>query len=115
MISTPTISLRNVTGKSSTCIDTASTLIFIIHSNKVDDDSYCHTFDFIIGVIFYDTTSAYPLFELISTYGVEQINSLSYTISVDAIEGSLSNEQRIEAYNFCDLSFGPCNVRFIYY
>ena len=76
----------------------------------MDDDSYCHTFDFIIGVIFYDTTSVYPLLELISTYGVERINSLSYTISADAIEGTLTKEQRIEAYEFCDLSFGPCNV-----
>lgn len=66
--------------------------------------------DFIIGVIFYDFSNAYPLFELISTYGMENINTMAYKIAVDTIEGSLSEEERQEAYDFCDLSFGPCNV-----
>ena len=76
----------------------------------MDDDSYCHTFDFLIGVIFCDTTSAFPLFELISTYGMDQLNNLAYNISADAIERTLSDDERMAAYSFCVLSFGPCNV-----
>lgn len=79
------------------------------------DDSYCQVFDFMIGVIFYDTTSPLPLFELVARYGVAAINDLSYNASADAIEESLTAEERGAAYSFCDLSFGPCNVRNISY
>ena len=74
-------------------------------------DSYCQVFDFVIGVIFYDTNSTLPLFELISTHGVDRINHLSYNISVDGADQTMFHpDTRKEAYEFCDLSFGPCNV-----
>lgn len=79
-------------------------------SDFVTDSSYCQVFDFMIGVIFFNTTSAYPIMELIGKYGVENINRLAYNISADAIESSLSVQDRAEAYRFCNLSFGPCNV-----
>lgn len=82
-----------------------------MNSEDASADSYCQIFDFVIGVIFYDRSDAYPLFELISTYGTDMINKLSYDISCDGAQRTLfSPEERKEAYNFCNLSFGPCNV-----
>lgn len=62
-------------------------------------------------MIFYDTNSTLPLFELISTHGVDHINHLSYNISVDGADQTMFHpDTRRDAYEFCDLSFGPCNV-----
>lgn len=66
----------------------------------------------VIGVVFYDTDSPYPIFELISKYGTNAVNRLAYNISVDAVWQIFHDDQeRKDAYQFCTLSFGPCSVR----
>jgi hypothetical protein len=64
-----------------------------------------------IGVIFYDAPTAVPLLELLYAYGIDAIVDLSYNITVDAVVQKLyTPEERREAYQFCNISFGPCSV-----
>ena len=53
---------------------------------------------------------------LICRHGAQRVNELAYNMSTDAIDGYLKTpKQRKEAYDFCDLSFGPCSVSVVKY
>lgn len=77
-------------------------------------DSYCNTIDLVIGALFYDfeeDLSLLPIFELVANHGVAYASHLAYNVTVDGMDQKIfGHEERHAAYDFCTLSFGPCNV-----
>ena len=76
--------------------------------------SYCNIYDFLLGVLTYNSTVIDPMVELIMTLDFpdsNHTNRLAYEISLDPfVDKYDSAAERGGIYDFCTLSFGACSV-----
>lgn len=77
-------------------------------------DSYCNVFDFLLGILVYNSTTIDPMIELILTVDFPRSNMTNknaYDVSLDPfVEKYDTVAERKEIYDFCTMSYGPCSV-----
>jgi uncharacterized membrane protein len=88
-------------------------------SSSSDEWEMCNSFTFLTGVLFYNTSSPIPIFQLSMNYSFEEINQLSYepmfigsTFGLNSPYYSQMNapENRSKAYSFCQSNeYGSCS------
>lgn len=90
-------------------------LFFSINERVRQPESYCNVFDFLLGVLVYNTTDIDPMIELILTIDFPRsnlTNKKAYNISLDPFVDNKFDTvaEREGIYAFCSMSYGPCSA-----